>query len=483
MSPTSILDSKPFSGLKNPFLPDLPTPKTPDSETRRTWDKLDSKGIGLGIIDALNDDKTDPNLSKPESRMVLFGSQLKIQVPPLPPSFHSPTESPKSPADFGIKTRNSQLGSFSSGFSHSPAKKSACGSANSGMDTPNSPRVFAGCLSATEMELSEDYTCVISYGPNPRTTHIFDDCIVESCCGIVEFSDSRAETARFLGDGSSYSSGNFLSFCYACKKNGQGKDIYMYSWFMLELGGAKGEMLTTDAEEVTTSSSKSVYRNGNIAVRSPWVMEYAVISGFSSLPWLVKPLYGFISDSVPVFGYQRRSYLVLSGLLCAVSSISDVARRKIFAILIALKSFEFDGCMEVSGWGERLGDLESYHEEAWWVQISKDLIMVQAVSMVVERSRGESQSFSGSLQSLCWVSSAFDGIVSSYFSGFLVDAYGVRFVFGVTALLPLITSAVAVLVKEQHILGPARGQNLALNGLGFLESSKLHIVQLWDALK
>lgn len=48
-------------------------------------------------------------------------------------------------------------------------------------------------------------------------------------------------------------------------------------------------------------------------------------------------------------------------------------------------------------------------------------------SMVVERARGESQSTSGSLQSLCWGSSAFGGIVSSYFSGSLVDAYGVRY--------------------------------------------------------
>lgn len=47
--------------------------------------------------------------------------------------------------------------------------------------------------------------------------------------------------------------------------------------------------------------------------------------------------------------------------------------------------------------------------------------------MVVERARGESQSVSGSLQSLCWGSSAFGGIVSSYFSGSLVDSYGVRY--------------------------------------------------------
>ncbi|XP_019442185.1 PREDICTED: folate-biopterin transporter 1, chloroplastic isoform X2 [Lupinus angustifolius] len=103
-------------------------------------------------------------------------------------------------------------------------------------------------------------------------------------------------------------------------------------------------------------------------------------------------------------------------------------------------------------------------------------------SMVVERARGESQSTSGSLQSLCWGSSAFGGIVSSYFSGSLVDAYGVRFVFGVTALLPLITSAVAVLVKEKPMLGIARGRNLPFATPEFWESSKQNIIQLWGTV-
>lgn len=184
--------------------------------------------------------------------------------------------------------------------------------------------------------------------------------------------------------------------------------------------------------------------------------EAAVISGFSALPWLIKPLYGFISDSVPLFGYRRRSYLVLSGLLGALSwslmsTFVDSKYSAAFCILLGSLSVAFSD--------------------------------VVVDSMVVERARGESQSMSGSLQSLCWGSSAFGGIVSSYFSGSLVDAYGVRFVFGVTALLPLITSAVAVLVREQRVLGPASGLGLALPGSGFLESSKQHIVQLWDAVK
>lgn len=36
-----------------------------------------------------------------------------------------------------------------------------------------------GSLSAKEIELSEDYTCIISHGPNPKTTHIFGDCVLD----------------------------------------------------------------------------------------------------------------------------------------------------------------------------------------------------------------------------------------------------------------------------------------------------------------
>ncbi|XP_044487173.1 FCS-Like Zinc finger 8-like [Mangifera indica] len=189
MSPTSILDisSKRFSILKKP-------------EARH---KLDCKGIGLAIVDVLEDVKPDCKESKSETRMVHFGSQLKIQIP-------------------------SQLGSFSS---LSPAKSSAVGSVNSSLETPNSPRVFTGCLSASEMELSEDYTCVISHGPNPRTTHIFDNCIVESCCGVTGFSPLRKENNGITAaiNRMNCPSENFLSFCYTCKKNlEQGKDIYIY---------------------------------------------------------------------------------------------------------------------------------------------------------------------------------------------------------------------------------------------------------------
>ncbi|KAE8077061.1 hypothetical protein FH972_015666 [Carpinus fangiana] len=262
------------------------------------------------------------------------------------------------------------------------------------------------------------------------------------------------------------------------------------------IGAGKGDMLATNMDEETSSSTKTVLRKNkyrmshvkcfgvdlspdNVAVAMVYFVqgvlglarlavsfylkddlhldpaETAVISGFSALPWLIKPLYGFISDSVPLFGYRRRSYLILSGLLGAFS------------------------------WSLMATFVDSKYDVAFCILLGSLSVAFSDVvvdSMVVERARGESQSMSGSLQSLCWGSSAFGGIVSSYFSGSLVETYGVRFVFGVTALLPLITSAVAVLVKEQPVL-PARGQNLPLASLGFFESSKQNIIQLWEAVR
>ncbi|KAA8550844.1 hypothetical protein F0562_002528 [Nyssa sinensis] len=214
MSPTSILDSRSFHAIANPFGFDKNHSKFPNtlSENKHSREKRDPKGIGLALIDSL-DERTDENLSKPN---ILFGSKLKVQIPPL--SSLSLTDSPKSPADFGIKTRNSQFLGPSSPF----------GSVNYSIHTKNSPQDSTGCLSMSEMELSEDYTCVISHGPNPRTTHIYDNCIVESCCGVDSLSALRNEYCSF-SERSNSPSENFLSFCYTCKKNlGHGKNIYMY---------------------------------------------------------------------------------------------------------------------------------------------------------------------------------------------------------------------------------------------------------------
>lgn len=33
--------------------------------------------------------------------------------------------------------------------------------------------------------------------------------------------------------------------------------------------------------------------------------EVAALAGLFTLPWVLKPLYGFLSDGLPIFGYRR----------------------------------------------------------------------------------------------------------------------------------------------------------------------------------
>lgn len=44
--------------------------------------------------------------------------------------------------------------------------------------------------------------------------------------------------------------------------------------------------------------------------------KFAAITGIA---WLIKPLFGYISDSWPIFGYRRKSYMVLMALTAAIS--------------------------------------------------------------------------------------------------------------------------------------------------------------------
>ncbi|EOA31246.1 hypothetical protein CARUB_v10014416mg [Capsella rubella] len=193
-SPTSILDTKPFSVLKNPFGSD--NPKTQEPETRL---KPEPRRIGLAIVDSLIQDE---NL-EPGSGTILFGSQLRIRVP----------DSPRSSSDFGIKTRNSQPETTTTKI---PTPGSGLGS----------PRIISGYFSASDMELSEDYTCVTCHGPNPRTIHIFDNCIVESQPGVVFF---RSSDPVNESDSDSFPPDSFLSSCCNCKKSlGPRDDIFMY---------------------------------------------------------------------------------------------------------------------------------------------------------------------------------------------------------------------------------------------------------------
>jgi MFS family permease len=68
------------------------------------------------------------------------------------------------------------------------------------------------------------------------------------------------------------------------------------------------------------------------------VTAYFAVLNF---PWIIKPVFGLVSDFLPLFGYRRRSYLVISSI-CAVVAYAGIAASSEpgeFAFLLLLTSY------------------------------------------------------------------------------------------------------------------------------------------------
>ena len=175
--------------------------------------------------------------------------------------------------------------------------------------------------------------------------------------------------------------------------------------------------------------------------------EVAALTGITAIPWIVKPLFGFISDGLPIFGYRRRPYLILSGLIGTASwiALATLVHDTLTATIVIL----------LTSLSVAIGD-------------------VIVDSLIVERAREESLARSGSLQSLSWGASALGGLLTAYFSGMLLQHLSSTQVFEITATFPLIVSAVAWLISEEKVSKDSQENQNPVKG---------QITQLWGALK
>jgi len=70
-----------------------------------------------------------------------------------------------------------------------------------------------------------------------------------------------------------------------------------------------------------------------------------------NFPWIIKPLFGLVSDFVPLFGYRRKSYLIVSSM-CAVGAYAWIARLtepSEFALLLVLTSYAMASASTLCG--------------------------------------------------------------------------------------------------------------------------------------
>ena len=176
---------------------------------------------------------------------------------------------------------------------------------------------------------------------------------------------------------------------------------------------------------------------------SPAVL--GAMTGIAVLPWTIKPVFGFLSDGVPMFGYRRRPYLILSGLLGAVAWLAMAT--------VVNSAWSAIAAIVATSLSVAIGD-------------------VIVDSLVVERARAESQAEAGTLQSLAWGTSALGGLITAYLGGLLLEQVSTRTVFAITATFPLIVSLVAWLITEEPVQQRPS-----------LQVMKGQVQQLWQAIR
>lgn len=149
------------------------------------------------------------------------------------------------------------------------------------------------------------------------------------------------------------------------------------------------------------------------------ISQVAVLGSISIVPWSIKPLYGLLSDRLPLWRLRRRPYLFLAGLAGCAGYVGMALVVRGFGAAIVAST--------LSALGFALAD-----------------VIVDGI--VAERSRTQREA--GRLQSICRGALLLGALAVAYLSGFLVEAIGARRVFLLTGSLPLLTSLFAVFIRE-----------------------------------
>lgn len=242
-SPTSPLDFRLFSSLGSPF---------GGASSRSIWKgkqkSWDSGKVGLSIVHSLVDDHhTDSSrivLPSPDSKNIIFGSLMrsgnpKCQKPQILSQPFAKALMPKNDMSSVVFEIGHDVIDVVELRKSGSVDAAYCSHGGNSSVNNNAPGSLNG-RTESDIEISEDYTCVISHGPNPKTTHIYGDQVLESvehnelknrCCRNKKESIFAIALTDLTTPIDVLPPNDFLSFCYGCsKKLGLGEEIYMYRY-------------------------------------------------------------------------------------------------------------------------------------------------------------------------------------------------------------------------------------------------------------
>ena len=141
--------------------------------------------------------------------------------------------------------------------------------------------------------------------------------------------------------------------------------------------------------------------------------ETATFFALIGIAWTVKPLYGLLSDAVPLFGYRRRSYLLVTTVMAALGWLA----------LAVLPGYP---------WGVMLVILGLTGLGFAFTDVLCDAVMVE---------EGKARGLTGRFQSIQWAAIYGASLLAGVGGGYLSDNVAYSRAFLVVALFPALSFA------------------------------------------
>ncbi len=152
-------------------------------------------------------------------------------------------------------------------------------------------------------------------------------------------------------------------------------------------------------------------------------IELGLLGAIPTIAWCMKPIYGFLTDLVPINGFRRKYYLRIAPIITILSWLY------IWKFGFSFSTFAIPLLIANIGLG---------------------ITDVICDALVVQNSTKET---AGRFQAICWGSLSIGAIVSSFFSGFLItrEILTIREMFLLTAMIPSITFIFSFFINERRV--------------------------------
>lgn len=153
------------------------------------------------------------------------------------------------------------------------------------------------------------------------------------------------------------------------------------------------------------------------------VSTIMLIGSLTNIPWMIKPVYGFLSDSFPIFGLRRKPYIFISGAICFVMAlVIGLSPMVSLATLITFLTLYAVG---------QAGD------------------NVAVNGLVVEA--GVKDGTIGKYQSVQWASLCIASILTGFLGGWISEKFDYHLAYLVVAIFPASIALLCLYLKEEKV--------------------------------